>query len=276
MCKEITLMKLFFLEEIHERCYTGGLFFSEIWMLKTELKIEYSALTDVGLVREHNEDYLKVLPERGIFILADGMGGYNAGEVASEVSVNTLSEILAERKAPGVKEAFQRVNKLVHQMGEETPSFSGMGTTLITLMIREKGQAVCAHVGDSRLYRYRKGKLKQMTMDHSLANELVDLGTITSDEIEIFPYKHVLSKAIGTNSTVDPEVTEVDYQSQDIFLLSSDGLSNYATEKEIEGALRRMETLEEGAKELIEIAKKNGGGDNISVILVKIDDLPRQ
>lgn len=243
-------------------------------MIKSFLRIESCGLSDVGLVREHNEDAWQAFPEEGLFILADGMGGHNAGEIAADLAVKTLYEILmAKSNKISLKDAFKEVNRLIYKMGEESPAFSGMGTTLICLEFTKEG--LCSHVGDSRLYLYRDGKIKQITRDHSLVNELADLGTITSEEIELFPYKHVLTKAIGTNRFVEPEINEISYKDGDIFLLCSDGLTNYASDKEIESALRGMETLEEGAHKLVEVAKRNGGGDNITVILVRTNDLPR-
>ncbi len=244
-------------------------------MLNTSLKLEYCGLSDIGLVRDHNEDAWKVLSEKGVCLLADGMGGHNAGEIAAQMAVNTLAEILSSN-VPSMKESFEKVNHMIYQMGEETPSLSGMGTTLIALELKEEGKAVRTHVGDSRLYVFRDGQIKALTRDHSLVNELVDLGTISLEEADIFPYKHVLTKAIGTNPKVLPESISFSYLPEDVFLLCSDGLTNFATDREIESAMRQMDTLEEGASNLIEIAKRNGGGDNITVILVKAHDLPRQ
>lgn len=235
-------------------------------MLKTFLKIECFGLSDVGLVRDHNEDAWAAFPEKGFFILADGMGGHNAGEIAADLAVSTLSEILTNETTP-LKEAFKQVNQHIFQMGEENPVFSGMGTTLICLDFSNDG--LCSHVGDSRLYLYREGKIKQITKDHSLINELTEQGTISPEEFELFPYKHVLTKAIGTNREVQPEITSITPKDEDIFLLCSDGLTNYASDKEIESVLRGIGTLEEGANGLVAVAKRNGGGDNVTVILVR-------
>lgn len=248
----------------HNRCNIIGFL-----LLNTSLKFEFYGLSDVGLVREHNEDAWKVLSERGVSILADGMGGHNAGEIAAQTAVDTLTELLLTTSSP-MNEAFEKVNHLIYQMGEETPSLSGMGTTLIALELQEGGQAIRTHVGDSRLYLFRDGQIRALTRDHSLVNELVDLGTISLEEVEIFPYKHVLTKAIGTNPKVKPESHFFTYLPGDVYLLCSDGLTNYATDRELETAMRQMDSLKEGASNLIEIAKRNGGGDNVTVILVRV------
>jgi serine/threonine protein phosphatase PrpC len=234
-------------------------------VLRTFFNIDYAGLSDIGLTREKNEDAWNALPNEGFFILADGMGGHNAGEVASQIAVERLSELALENNGSTLSQLFQEVNATIYAKGEQEAAYAGMGTTLICLDL-SMPEAICAHVGDSRLYLYRHGKLSQLTKDHSLASEM---GNSSAD----FPYKHVLTKAMGTNPKVEAEITPVFPQNEDIFLLCTDGMTNYASDREIESTLRRMGALEEGVLELIELAKKNGGGDNITVLLVKIHGL---
>jgi serine/threonine protein phosphatase PrpC len=237
-------------------------------MLNTAFSIQSFGASNIGLVRDHNEDVWQILPDNRTFILADGMGGHSAGEVAAQIAVTTLAELLTEDVE--VKKAFGVVNSTVYKKAQQNTDLNGMGTTLVCLMVRD-GKAVCAHVGDSRIYRLRAGLLQPLTTDHTLVAELTADGVMKKEEAATFPYRHVLTRAIGTNPTQIATVTETDVFMNDIYLLCSDGLTNYVTDEQIADVLasqtRKPESM---AARLIELANKNGGGDNITVIVIQI------
>jgi PPM family protein phosphatase len=238
-------------------------------VLKTAFILDFFGISDIGLVREKNEDVWKASPEKGIFILADGMGGHKAGEVASLLSVNALFSFLTngapEDLLQTLKRGFEKVNALVYKRSQEDESLLGMGTTLIAFIIAEE-TGYFAHVGDSRLYLLRNGKLQQLTEDHSLINEYLAQGGSSNNEI---PSKHILTKAIGTQNKVEPTFGFCTVNDSDIFLLCSDGLTNFVSREDIEKILYKKMALEEMGNALVELAKINGGGDNITLILIR-------
>lgn len=246
-------------------------------VLNTVGRISFFALSDRGLVRETNEDYFAHIPEKGIFILADGMGGHNAGEVASRLASETLIEYMKsiEIKEPLeiLKEAFSEANRAVYQLSQKEISYFGMGTTLDCLCIHGE-KASFAHVGDSRIYRLKKDHLSCLTRDQTLVNELISLGAITEEEAQLFPLKQTLTQAVGTHPYINPEIGQVQIEREDLLLLCSDGLTNYVREEEIKEILLSNRALSEKASKLIEKAKEHGGGDNITCQLISIDDLP--
>lgn len=239
-------------------------------------------MTDVGLVRGHNEDCWASYPDQGFFILADGMGGHSGGEIASSEAVDRLYALFESwtpsdsDAAPFFEKAFSTVNSRIHTMGGENKELKGMGTTLCCLYLDQQ-EAVIAHVGDSRVYRLRETKLEQLTKDHSLVEELLSVGALSPDEATTFPYKHILTRAIGTQASVRTTINTVLLESHDLFMLCSDGLTNYITFQQIEDILSASKTLASKGKELINLANKQGGGDNITLILVETNnDLSRQ
>ncbi len=248
-------------------------------------QLDYIGISDVGLVREHNEDAWAAYPERGLFLLADGMGGHAAGEIAADESVSYLHELVnqwhlltqtsLDEAVAFFRDAFTKVNTSIYEKGQHDPSLSGMGTTLCSLYFLQK-HAIVAHVGDSRIYRLRDGSLEQLTEDHSLVSELVSLGAMKGDDSETFPYKHILTRAIGTNSFVEPTVNYLKVNPQDCFLLCSDGLTNYVTDRELESVLNQDLPLANRGAALVDLANEHGGGDNITLVLVHVnDDLSR-
>lgn len=248
-------------------------------MQKSSFKVLCCAVTDVGYVRQQNEDATALCPEKSIFIIADGMGGHNAGEVAAKYAVEELSTSLAQ-KMPLDEErmdlAFHEVNSFLYQKSQSEEALAGMGTTLAALVIQEK-EAFFAHVGDSRIYLYRKGSLRPLTKDHTLVNEMLDLGALSPEAKELFPYKHILTCAMGTAPFVSATVGSLKPAPQDVYLLATDGLVNELSDAEIETLFQtsvHTQALENVATELVERAKAKGGSDNITVILVRIDDLP--
>lgn len=242
-------------------------------------------ISDIGLVREHNEDVWAAYPERGLFLLADGMGGHAAGEVAARGAVDHVYELVKQWHPPKqimpdeavsfFHDLLKKVNTFVYQKGQENPSLSGMGTTLCLLYLLP-AHAIIAHVGDSRIYRFRENHLEQLTEDHSLIAELISLGAMKADESETFPYKHILTRAIGTHSLVEPTVNYLTIKPNDCFLLCSDGLTNMISDSDIERVLTSHSSLEESGSALVGLANASGGIDNITLMLVKIsDDLSR-
>lgn len=242
--------------------------------------LDIYGLTDEGLVREHNEDYISWNMGSGLVILADGMGGHNAGEVASELAVNSVTEALEEVLSPDIKDAckmdFKEVvheavifaNDEINQHAKTHPECSGMGTTIVmTLFHNDK--VILASVGDSRIYRFRKGELKQVTTDHSLVQEMIDNGYMSEEEAIKSTNRNLITRALGIAEEVDVDVAEHEIEIDDIYLLCSDGLSDMITDDKIFSTLvKSRQDLERASKDLVELAKEHGGHDNVSVILV--------
>ena len=248
----------------------------------TECKIpelEIYGLTDEGLVRDHNEDYIAWYEDTGLVILADGMGGHNAGEVASELAVTSISDALEEVLSPDIRESCDMdleevVNEAVVFANEEInmharahPECSGMGTTVVmTLFYNDR--VICASVGDSRIYRFRKGELQQITTDHSLVQEMVDNGYMSEEEALNSTNRNLITRALGIAEEVKVDVKQDKTEKDDIYLLCSDGLSDMISDEEIFSTLvKSRDNLKRATESLIEQAKKNGGHDNVSVIL---------
>jgi protein phosphatase len=242
--------------------------------------------SDAGMVRSHNEDAIYMDPARGLVVLADGMGGYNAGEVASGMATTLIGGELAgalaranlRRAAPEGHECARamvaaeiaRANGAIYQAAQSQPQYSGMGTTLVMAVFFDN--AVClAHIGDSRCYRYRDGRLELITRDHSLLQEQIDIGMITPEEARRSQNRNLVTRAVGVDPVVEAEVHEYDTLSGDIYLLCSDGLNDMVEDADIELTLRAMSAnLELAAAQLVQMANDNGGRDNVSVILVKV------
>lgn len=236
------------------------------------IKLISFGISDIGLVRSNNEDVWAALEDKQFYILADGMGGHKAGEVASFSALHTMckavhalpTELEVEEACRRLREAVAAANTKVFKEARERPECSGMGTTLSCFMI--VGSAlVYAHIGDSRLYRYRE-KLEQLTQDHSLR-------TAPETCKEAKPAKsgrHVITRAIGTHSVLLPDLGVTPVISKDIYILCSDGLSDYVEEKRIEEILREPLSLKEMGEKLVQTALKKGGNDNITVLLVQV------
>lgn len=245
-------------------------------------KVTGCGLSDIGLVRQNNEDYWHLLPDLNFFVLADGMGGHRAGEVASEEAVKALCQII--EKAIGSEDtelsieetngilqfAIEHVNDVVYQKGQSDEDLRGMGTTICCLLFHPQG-LVYGYVGDSRIYRFRNKKLEQLSVDHSLLRELVDLGQMNSESSADLLYKNILTRAIGTESSVESSVHTTEVMDQDIYLMCTDGLSDVVTRKEMERILTTQPSIEKATKKLVETAKDRGGYDNITVVLAKVE-----
>ncbi|MDH5395581.1 MAG: Stp1/IreP family PP2C-type Ser/Thr phosphatase [Gammaproteobacteria bacterium] len=243
-------------------------------------KLEIYGITDEGLVREHNEDYISWLPESGLVILADGMGGHNAGEVASELAVMSITDALEEVLTPeiqnacnmdfkdAVHEAVIYANDEINQHAKTHPECSGMGTTVVMALFHDES-VILASVGDSRIYRFSKGVLEQVTTDHSLVQEMIDNGYMSEEEALNSTNRNLITRALGIAEDVKVDVTEHKFEQGDIYLLCSDGLSDMVTDDKIFSALvKNHDNLERAGESLVELAKQNGGHDNVSVILV--------
>ena len=250
-------------------------------------KIQSFGLSDVGKLREHNEDTIGIDNDIGLFILADGMGGYNAGEVASGLAVKTIMSLVKEAyeyqnlslgdkesnlSRPGIvlRDAISRANKIIFQTAQNQPNYEGMGTTVVACLFRDN-QVSVAHVGDSRLYILRDKVLDQVTLDHSLLQELMDRGFYSEDESIYAASKNYVTRALGIENQVDIEIHEYPVKPGDRFLLCSDGLSDMIDNEAIKTTLSASElTLEAITQQLISLSNENGGRDNISVILTDI------
>lgn len=235
------------------------------------------AATDAGRVRASNEDSVLSLP--GVALVADGMGGEAAGEVASGLAAHTIRVSLGEAVAPYTEETLRRAveaaNTAVYHEAQATPACAGMGTTVTLCAYQEApadagtknvGVATYAHVGDSRLYLYRDGAMRQLTRDHSYVEELVARGTLTEAEARVHPKKNVLTRAVGTSETVKVDTGWLELFAGDILLLATDGLTNMVTEEEIGKLL--AEPGESPADALIAAANTAGGRDNVSAVVV--------
>ncbi len=231
-----------------------------------------AGLTDAGRVREHNEDAIAWDSVQGWAVLADGMGGHQAGEVASAIAVERISEQLkvagGADKATLLLGAVAQANNAIHQQAIGQAQLRTMGTTVVTVSLHEN-RLYCAHVGDSRLYRLRAGELQQLTRDHSLVQELVDEGMIDAEQARTSEQKNVITRALGLESEVAVELSEDVTQCEDSYLLCSDGLSDRLRDEEI-AALLAGEALPEVVQGLVDAANERGGEDNISVIVIRV------
>ncbi|OFZ68574.1 MAG: protein phosphatase [Betaproteobacteria bacterium RBG_16_58_11] len=239
-----------------------------------------TSVTDVGQARSHNEDFVAVDADYGLAILADGMGGYSAGEIASGMTVTLLMQGLKERlpeMAPEpqaletlVRELVATVNAAVHETARTRPQCAGMGTTLV-LAVFHDNRLLTAHIGDSRLYRLRGGQLTQLTRDHSLLQEQIDNGMISKEEATWSSNKNLVTRALGMDPEVPLDVNVYDAAPNDMYLLCSDGLTGMVTLSDIQAAMELMGgNLPLAAHEMVKLANEQGGRDNISVALVKV------
>jgi len=252
-------------------------------------KITIIGLTDRGLVRGKNEDSIGFDSDLGLVVLADGMGGHRGGEVASSMTVDTVISELQQslpKIAAGeidqssgfsmesicVQDAVVAANQLVHKTAETNPRHKGMGTTIVVLQFYNNSFSL-AHIGDSRCYRLRADRFEQITKDHSLLQELIDRGFYTPEEARNSMNKNLVTRALGIDPAVFPDIQEDIVLKNDIYLLCSDGLTDLVEDEDIYLTITKFSaSLEEAAKQLITKANKKGGKDNISVMLCRIDD----
>jgi protein phosphatase len=230
------------------------------------------AVTDPGRKRRRNEDAYVIAPP--LFAVADGMGGAQAGEVASGLAAGALEESGANGGGePRVSELIQEANRRVHERATTDATTAGMGTTITAALVEPDGRVVFGHVGDSRAYLLRDDRLEQLTDDHTLVAELVRRGELSPGEAEVHPQRSVITRALGTDPDVDVDTFAVDAQPGDIFLICSDGLSSMVDIGDIEAILRRhRDDLAGASRALIQAANRGGGEDNITAVLFAVDE----
>ncbi len=240
--------------------------------------------TDTGQVREHNEDSFAVLPHLGLFMVADGIGGAAAGEIASRTAVEQVQWAVEDGETTWTSDGtvngpesgprrfiagIHRANRAIRAMARKDPRKKGMGTTFAGVLVTSRC-AVVAHVGDSRVYRLRDGALERLTVDHSLANHLLEMGFLRPDEVDTFPRRNVITRAVGTHESVDVDVRIVDVRPGDAFLLCSDGLTGELADDAIAEVLREHPNPMEAVGQLIDDANDHGSADNVTVVLVQL------
>ena len=251
------------------------------------MELEFTALTDVGRIRANNEDAVTIVAEHGVLVLADGMGGYNAGEVASALAVEQISGGLVRwltQAAPtvGMREVrrameicVDNANHAIFDAANTNADYAGMGTTLV--MAVQHGDALAVgHVGDSRAYRWRADGLVQLTRDHSLLQEQLDIGLITPEEAAASGNRNLVTRALGVEDAVLLDVQEVPMRPGDIYLLCSDGLTDMVAHADIAAVLSSGGPLDALARGLIDAANDGGGRDNISVALIRVGETPKK
>lgn len=241
--------------------------------------IKAYAKSDKGNVRETNEDYFYIsnsLDEVQLYILADGMGGYNGGEIASKLAVQTAKNYIENNFKDIEKDkdsiiqllgsSMEYANMVVYEKAKSTPELQGMGTTLEICLIYNN-KAYIGHIGDSRIYRVRKQFIRKLTQDHSYVQKLVKEGTITKEQAEHHPQKNMLMKALGCNAFVEPDVMVKGFLKDDIIIMCSDGLSNMVDQETIYEMASK--NIEQATKDLVQLAKDRGGYDNITVVIIR-------
>lgn len=238
------------------------------------------------MVRSHNEDAIFANAACGVAILADGMGGYNAGEVASGMAISLLGGELeraisaSKSGAPHAAKQFTphqaivaeiaRANTAIYEAAQSQSQYAGMGTTLVMAVFRDNAMTV-AHIGDSRLYRFRNDQLEQLTRDHSLLQEQIDIGMITQEEARRSENKNLVTRALGVDPAVEADLADFDTLPGDLYLLCSDGLTDMVEDEQIRRTLMALSAnLELTATQLVQMANDNGGRDNVSVVLIRV------
>lgn len=255
--------------------------------MKIEEALQIVSLTHPGMVRAHNEDSVGVDAACGLAVLADGMGGYNAGEVASGIAVSVIATEIAhqlqnatptdidtesheELAVSLLHQNICKANTSIYHASQSQPQYAGMGTTIVTSLFYDNRVAV-GHVGDSRLYMLRGETLVTLTKDHSLLQEQIDSGMISIEDARFSKNKNLVTRAVGIDADVLPEVHVYNVRVGDLYLLCSDGLNDMIEDMDIEAALYAMQgNLPLAAQQLIQMANDNGGRDNVSVIIVKV------
>lgn len=249
-------------------------------------RLEVVGLTDTGVVRSFNEDSIAMDQDLGLLLIADGMGGYKAGDVASRLAASLIQGELARAlptlpretgpingsspHAAALKGAIERANRAICRTAQSSNQYHGMGTTVAAALLRD-GRITIAHVGDSRVYRWRGGRLELLTHDHSLLQEQVELGLITSEDAKLSHNRNLVTRALGVGQEVLVDIRQEELMPEDIYLLCSDGLNDMVDDADIELAVSELRTnLPLAARILLQMANDNGGHDNISVILGRV------
>lgn len=252
------------------------------------MRLEASARTDPGPVRENNEDNFHVDVDQGLFVVADGMGGHASGEVASEIAVSTVVDLLLEEDNPDetrlsvaaesdVERVRERIRYTMNQASQRirreslaNPVHSGMGTTLVVLLI-EGGQAYLGHVGDSRAYLFRDGRIERLTRDHTVVQQEIDAGRLTPELARIVPHKNILTQSVGYHGPVEPDTLAQPVRPNDIFVLCSDGLTDPLDDDHLERIIAST-PLDDLAEVLVQKAIEHGTEDNVTVVVVSVSE----
>jgi serine/threonine protein phosphatase PrpC len=247
------------------------------------MNYQFHAVTDPGRARDNNEDSVAFDEEALVAVLADGMGGYNAGEIASGMATafikSELSRWLIEAGALAQPKEIRRAmeicvdnaNLAIYNSANANPAFAGMGTTLVLGVFKE-GRLLVGHIGDSRCYRLRSNSLEQITKDHSLLQEQIDAGLITQEQAAVSPIKNLVTRALGVEQAVMLEVNEFSVEPGDLYLMCSDGLSDMVTDEVIARIAGEASGLDQIAGHLVSAANENGGKDNISVLMIAVNE----
>lgn len=244
--------------------------------------LEFAAMTHKGMVRMRNEDNFRAITKLEgvpqIFVIADGMGGHNAGDVASVVAVDSVSAYLSNPEIwinggnntfDFIVDAMDMANKQVVSIAKADGDMAGMGTTMIISILIDN-KLYIGHVGDSRLYLIRDSHIKQITSDHSLVEALVKEGSISKEDAKNHPSKNIITRVIGTNENANADTIAVDINPGDVFLMCTDGLTNKLEDYEIDNIIVEFENLNDACTKLVELANNRGGEDNVTVILISL------
>jgi len=258
------------------------------------MKLIAAGRTNVGMKRQHNEDAHVMVAEENLYVVADGMGGHACGEVASEIAVNSIAEFFRltskdeEQTWPFKEErglryeenrlvtSIKLANKRIYESAQADESKRGMGTTVVGVLFTNAG-AYVGHCGDSRAYRIRKGEIEMLTEDHSLLNDYLKAHKLTPEEIEKFPHKNVIVRALGMKATVAVDVSRVEPEADDLYIICSDGLSGMITDPDMNTTVQaflndpaRINDVDGMCEALINQANENGGNDNVTCSIIKI------
>ena len=248
------------------------------------MSLEAAGCTDAGILRSNNEDAFRCCGEQGVFVVCDGMGGAAAGEIASRMAAECVSMVLCAKNSEGagrngdsgteavLVQAIGDANRKIFEQAQMEPENQGMGTTIVLVQVA-LGMAHVAHVGDSRCYLWRDGRLELMTQDHSLVSEQVRLGKLSPEDAENSPYRNVITRALGTQPSVVTEYQRFGVLKGDVLLLCSDGLTRELQDEEIAGEMARAaegENLDAVCNSLVERANEAGGRDNVTCVLVRV------
>jgi protein phosphatase len=238
-------------------------------------RLRWGGATDTGRLRTVNQDTFLVLADQDLYMVADGMGGPQGGDVAARLAVDTVRDGYLDHTVDGLTEAVLAANAAVHERGEGDEALRGMGTTLVAVALIESfGQEVLAiaNVGDSRAYRFADGELEQLTEDHSLVADMMRAGRLSPQEAESHPQRNIVTRALGPYADIEVDVLEVYPRTGDRFLLASDGLFNEVSSDQIAAVLRRLDDPDDACHELVRLANEGGGRDNITCVVVDVTD----
>ncbi|MBW4633460.1 MAG: Stp1/IreP family PP2C-type Ser/Thr phosphatase [Iphinoe sp. HA4291-MV1] len=241
------------------------------------MKLNFTGATDPGLIRSNNQDDYYIDPEGRFFIVADGMGGHAGGEQASHIATQQIQAHLSTHwnsSKPSeqlLEEALLQANEAILLDQQNHPERSDMGTTIVVVIFRSQESPLCAHVGDSRLYRFRDLQLEQITEDHTWVARALKIGEITPEEARIHPFRHVLSRCLGREDIKHIDVQQLDVKSGDRLLLCSDGLTEELANQKIADYLQQLPVPKKAAFSLVEAAKEHGGHDNITIVIVALE-----